>query len=150
MGKISILLLKSPNILRSTTIFLKLFFFMIFRIHLKLSETHYTSFLRHFIFLLSINLKFSTNKIILALQAQVWCLDFSGSATGRYYFHYCCFSNSYVWPKFLKKIEIKIGFCFLPRADFSSIVKQNSLPVLCVFNSDLWLNSNGLSHSKSN
>ncbi len=138
------------NIIRSTKIYLKLFFFVTFEIQLKSFRNILPNFSSKLKFSPSIILIFEFLSIFLATQAQVWCPDFLWSSSGT---DYCCrviFDNPYIWLKFLKENGVKIRFYFFPRADYSSIVEQNSLPVLGVFNVNLWLSKNILLYSKLN
>ncbi len=74
--------------------------------------------------------------------------EFFWKCTGRYFFHYYCFGNSYLWLKFLKKIGIEIGLCFSVRANYRSTVEQKRF----VFSLCLWCRftamANGTFHSK--
>jgi hypothetical protein len=116
-------------------------FFMVFRVHLKVSEKYCTSFLHNSTFSCRKYWFFTLEKNFLTLWAQVWswCLDFIQSYTDRYYFHYSCFDNSYVSLKFLEKI-----------VDYNSIVEQNSLPIHHIFDVDLWICLESLLYSKLN
>ncbi len=77
-------------------------------------------------------------------------MDFLWSDTGLIRADYNCFSNSYAWLKFLKRIGIKIDLCSFPRVSYSSMVEQNRLTIPYLFNVNLWLCSNRLLNSKLN